>query len=354
MKILDKYIAKTVLAAIALVTLMLTGLQIFILFVNQMGDLGKLDYGIAQVAFFVLMQMPYEVFLFFPMASLLGCLIGLGVLANHSELIVMRAAGMSIGQITLAVLKASLVVIVLVTFLGETLVPYMSQYANSYKVGALSGGQSLLTAQGMWLRNGDDFISITSVQPNNVLQKVYQFRFDKQHNLQLARFIKEARFENQSWYAYEVEQTQFLGDRTEAKNVTNMLWDVAIKPQILQISRANPDEMTLYQLYQYLHEQRHNQQDTHAYQLTLLQRLVRPFSTMVMMLLAIPFIFGPLRSSSMGSKLLVGAVVGFSFHILNQFLGPVSLVYQWPPSLAALAPTLLFALLGVYLVSRTR
>ena len=79
---------------------MLAGLQIFILFVDQLDDLGKVDYGIVQAAFFVLLQMPYQVYLFFPMASLLGCLIGLGVMANHSELIVMRAAGMSIGQIT--------------------------------------------------------------------------------------------------------------------------------------------------------------------------------------------------------------------------------------------------------------
>ncbi|MCK1890503.1 LptF/LptG family permease, partial [Legionella pneumophila] len=50
--------------------------------------------------------MPYQVYLFFPIASLLGCLVGLGVLANHSELVVMRAAGISIGQITGAVLKA--------------------------------------------------------------------------------------------------------------------------------------------------------------------------------------------------------------------------------------------------------
>src|SRR6478735_8570381 len=95
--ILERYIAKTVLASIGLVTLMLVGLQIFILFVNQLDDLGKVDYGLAQASVFVLLQMPYQVYLFFPMASLLGCLVGLGVLANHSELIVMRAVGLSIG-----------------------------------------------------------------------------------------------------------------------------------------------------------------------------------------------------------------------------------------------------------------
>jgi lipopolysaccharide export system permease protein len=54
-KILDRYIAKTVLTSIGLVTLMLMGLQIFILFVDQLGDLGRVDYGILQAAFFVLL-----------------------------------------------------------------------------------------------------------------------------------------------------------------------------------------------------------------------------------------------------------------------------------------------------------
>ena len=68
MKLLERYIAKNVLAAIALVTVMLAGVQLFLLFVNQLGDIGKSSYGIWQAAMFVLLQMPYEVYLFFPMA----------------------------------------------------------------------------------------------------------------------------------------------------------------------------------------------------------------------------------------------------------------------------------------------
>ena len=121
MKLIERYIAKTVLAAIALVTLMLAGLQIFILFVDQLNDIGKADYGIIAAALYVLLQMPYQVYLFFPMASLLGCLIGLGILANHSELVVMRAAGMSISQVALVVLKVAMILILFITIVGETI-----------------------------------------------------------------------------------------------------------------------------------------------------------------------------------------------------------------------------------------
>jgi lipopolysaccharide export system permease protein len=353
-RILDKYIAKTVLSAIALVTLMLIGLQIFILFVNQLEDLGKLDYGIVQATVFVLLQMPYQVYLFFPMASLLGCLIGLGVLANHSELVVMRAAGMSISQITTSVLKTSLLVILFITSIGELLVPFMAHYANNYKMSALTGGQTLRTAQGIWMRYGNDFISVGEVLPNNVLHHIYQFRFDDQHNLRLAREIKEARFVDQSWMAYEVKQTEFFAHHTKATPFKSLAWDVPVKSNILMISSIEPDEMTLHELNRYLREQKRSKQSVHTYKLAFYQRIVQPFTTMVMMVLAIPFIFGPLRSSTMGSKLLVGATVGFSFHIVNRFFGPVSTVFQWPAELAALGPTVVFALLGVYLMRRVR
>lgn len=244
MKILDKYIAKTVLMAIGLVTLMLAGLQVFILFVSQLDDVGKVDFGILQTTYFVLLQLPYQVYLFFPMASLLGCLVGLGVMANNSELIIMRAAGMSIGQITGAVLKASLVVIVLVTAMGETVVPVMSHYANDYKTAALSSGQTLRTAQGVWLRYGNDFITIGSILPDNVIQDVYQFRFDDTHNLKIAREIREAKYINNAWIAYDVKQTEFGTDHTRALTFKSFPWDIAIKPHILSISSTNPDEMT--------------------------------------------------------------------------------------------------------------
>jgi lipopolysaccharide export system permease protein len=77
---------------------------------------------------------------------------------------------------------------------------------------------------------------------------------------------------------------------------------------------------------------------------------MQPFATLVMIFLAIPFIFGPLRSVSMGLRIMAGVIVGFGFYILNQFLGPMSQVYQIPAVVAALVPTMVFAMLGAFLL----
>ena len=243
----------------------------------------------------------------------------------------------------------------MVTLTGEMLVPKLSHLANDWKMQALNDGQSLRTARGIWLRHQNDFISIESILPENKLVGVDQFQFDNSHHLRVARHIERVEYDkNGVWQAYGIAETMIHDGRTEAHNIAEMRWDVSLKPTILSVGSSEPDEMTLHELRQYLHAQKSNQQAALNYQLAYLQRLVQPLTTVVMMLLAIPFIFGPLRSSTMGSKLLAGATVGFGFYIMNRFFGPISQVFQLPSEIAAFGPTCLFALLGIYLMRRVR
>jgi lipopolysaccharide export system permease protein len=302
----------------------------------------------------VLLEMPYEVYLFFPMASLLGCLIGLGMMANHRELVVMRASGMSIWQITRAVLNVALLVIVVVTLIGEIAMPKLVRIANDQKIQALSSGQTLRTAKGVWLRYQNDFIAIASILSANQLLDVHQFHFDATHHLRLIRRIKSLDYMNGVWHAHGIAETVMSDGKTKVQQRAGMIWDVPLKPSILSVSSSEADEMTLLQLHQYLHAQQKNHQVAMNYQLVYWQRIIQPFTTAVMMVLAIPFIFGPLRQSTMGSKLIAGAIVGFGFHIINRFLGSASQVYQLSPLIAAVGPTCLFAMLGLYLMRRVK
>jgi len=324
------------------------------LFVNELDDLGRANFGIMQVALYVFLQMPYQVYLFFPMASLLGCLIGLGQLASNSELIVVRASGMSIGQIIMAVLKAVLVMILIVTVLGETIVPKLAYFANEKKALALSSGQALRTEQGVWVRDGNDFISIGEVKHKNELLNIFQYSFNKNHRLNVARHIKKADFIDGKWQAYGVSQTQFLIDKTKATKRQSMMWPVAINPSILNLAGNEPDEMNLVELYRYISAQKKSHQSIVNFELAFWQRILQPYTTCVMMFLAIPFIFGPLRSSSMGARLMIGALFGFSFHILNRIFGTISQVFQVSPLIGAFVPGLLFTLIAILLMRRVK
>jgi lipopolysaccharide export system permease protein len=354
MLLIDRYITKTVVSAIILVICMLTGLQIFILFVNELGDIGKGDYGVFQAFMFVLQTMPYQVYLFFPMASLIGCLIGLGIMASNNELVVARASCMSIAQITMVVVKVAVVLILIVTLLGEIFFPKFVLHANDNKMDAISAGQSLRTAKGIWLRHQNDFIAISKVLPKNVIEDVYQFHFDESNDLKFVRHIDHINFINNSWEASGIEETSINENGTRVTYKESLHWDIYINPRILSMSTSEADEMTFPELHQFLKNQKLNHQSLQSYQLVYWQRLVQPLTTIVMMMLAIPFIFGPLRSSTMGSKLLLGATIGFGFYILNRFFGSLSQLYQFSSIIAAIGPTALCALLGCYLMAQVR
>lgn len=353
MKLIDRYVVKTVLQSLALVLLILIGLQAFILVASQVGDIGKSDFGIAQALVYVGLEMPYQVYLFFPMASLLGCLIGLGTLASSHELIVLRAAGMSIGQIIIAVFKIAMVLVVMMSVLGEMVLPKMVLWANEYKRQALSGGNALQTSKGMWFHTGHDILMIGAILSPTELQQIDQFHFDEHRHLLFVRHIQALSKKGGIWQASKWEQTNFSQSKLTVEHVSDVPWDVKLNSHLLQVSQQEPDEMTLMELHQFLAAQKSSCQNVRNYELGYWQRLVLPFTTMVMMLLAIPCIFGPLRSSSMGSKLMFGAVIGFGFYILNRFCGFISQIYQFSALMAAIGPTAFFAGLGLYWMYRT-
>ncbi len=353
MKILDKYIAKTVLGSIALVTLMLTGLQLFILFVNELDDLGRGQYHIKEALWVMLLQVPGELYLFFPVACLLGALMGLGGLASHRELIVMQAAGVSIKRITWSVLKASVWVVIFVAVLGELFAPRFLAMASMKRWEAMNNGQAMQTLHGVWLKEGQDFIVIGDALSNKKLQHIEQFHFDDNHHLQFARSIQRLEASNGVWCAYDIKETWFDGYQTRIKQKVSMPWGMPLDMVTLRVSGKQPDELDFLSLRNYVKSKNGRGLFFH-YKLAYWQRLVQPFTTAVMMMLAIPFIFGPLRGSTMGAKLLAGASVGFGFHLSNRFFGPLASVFHWPPELAAVLPTLVFALLGLYWMGRVR
>ena len=351
-RLIEGHISKTVLAAICLVLLMLTGLQGFILFVNQLGDLGKGNYGLMQALYFIGLNISYQVYLFFPMASLLGCLVGLGILANHHELVVMRAAGMSMGQISVIIFKGAIVLIFIMTLLGEMLFPKMQLRANQYKLQAIEGSELVSSSQEFWLCNRQDMIAIARVELPASLLSVDQFHFDANHQLLWIRHIERVSREQGHWMAHQVFETSFNQSKISKAYRAEQRWEINLDPHIVLMSQHQPDEMTFSELSQHVQAQQHSQHNLRHYQLVYWQRLVLPLTTLVMMLLSIPCVFGPLRSSSIGAKLMVGAVIGFGFYILNRFCGSLSEIYQFPAFIAALGPTLVSACLGFYAMQR--
>ena len=105
MPILDRYLGLIILQYTLVSLLVLLGLFTFVSLLDQLSSLGKGNYNLTAALTYVALTIPRMIYELFPMAALLGTIIGLSILANDSELIVMRSCGVSVFQITLATLK---------------------------------------------------------------------------------------------------------------------------------------------------------------------------------------------------------------------------------------------------------
>lgn len=355
MNILTKYLGKTIVIYIAMVILFLLGLELFIEFMHEFPHIGTGNYGLPEMFTCVLLLLPCDIYQFFPMAGLLGCVLGMGLLASNSELIAMRAAGLSLFDITIAITKAAIVLIIIIFLIGEGVAPRAQKKAMHKKAMAMSGGQALVTKQGIWVRSQNSFLHIDAISGDKELQGITRYEFNENKKIKTISYAQKGLHKGGAWVFYDIIQTIF----TDSSRITNasiplQAWPLALSRKLIEAVHMHPDQESIIKLYSYIKHRKQIGLSALDYEFIFWQRIFAPISALIMILLAIPFVFGPLRSATMGLRMLAGIVLGFVFHIFNQFVGPMSNVYQIPPVLAAMLPMVLFAIIGGVLLTKAK
>jgi lipopolysaccharide export system permease protein len=346
MKLLQRYIAKTIILSTLIVMLVVIGMSFFISVLGEFRDIGTGEYGFAAATIHSLLRLPFNLYQFFPMVALLGGVLGLGTLATHQELMIMRASGVSFFKITGAVISGIVVLIIIATALGEGVSPYTTFLADKYKNNAESGGQAVATLSGVWVHEGNDFFHVNQVIGTHHLQGVTRYQFDAAHHLLAAYRTETMDYDQGHWLLRDMMKTSFKQNNIVTQSFPEAVWDLTLNPNLLTIGLVEPEEMMLGKLMRYSNHLIENGNRATEFQFSFWKRIFQPLATIVMVLLAIPFVFGFSRSVMMGWRIFMGVMVGFIFYMLNAFLGQVCVVFQLPPLIAALAPLVLFTGLG--------
>lgn len=351
MTILDRYIARNILYGTFLVLVVLLGLFSFFGFMAKLGDIGKGHFGLYEATKYMLLSTPKEVYQLFPMAVLLGTTLGLSSMAVDSELTALRAAGVSLIQIIKSVLKVGMIFIVLAVLIGEFIAPTTENWARRDRAEALGAG--IQQEDGIWLREGPDFINIAEVLPDLTLSRVMIYRFGADQQLQQQTYAAAAEYKGHGqWMLDGVRESTFEHDQIETRSLPAATWHSVLNPGLLSVFAVNPQSLPAWNLYRYIEHLRRNGQDTSRYELAFWFKVISPFTTAVMVVLAIPFVFSQPRSAGIGLRLFMGVMLGLAFYVLNRGFGFFSLLHGVPPILGASVPTLLFLGLAVYLLRR--
>ncbi|MFT6464614.1 LPS export ABC transporter permease LptG [Halopseudomonas sp.] len=351
MRKLDRYIGSTVLLNIVVVAMIILGLDLLFAFIGELDDVEG-NYSAMDALTYTLFTLPRRLYDMLPLAALVGCLIGLGTLASNSELTIMRAAGVSIMRIIGAVMKPLLVVMLAGILLGEYAAPYSENLAENRRAIA-QGSDGAFQSRGLWHREGDDFLHINAVQPDGELVGVTRYRFGEERRLLEASFASRATVHSDHWLMQDVEATRFKENGNSEVSVSaEERWDVLLSAELLRVVMLEPDVLSLAAIWQYQDYLAEQGLNNSQYWLAFWKKLLQPLATLALVFVAISFVFGPLRSVTLGQRIFTGVLVGFSFQILQDLLGPSSLVFGFSPLIAVLAPIGLLLLMGAWLMKR--
>ncbi len=352
-RIVAKHVTKTTALAMLGATAVLAVLQILFTYLGELGSL-KEGYSAWNAFQYVMWGAPRYLYDILPISALIGAVLGLGSMASNSELIVMRASGISLWRIVGWVMRSAMLLVVLSFLLSQFVVPYTNEHAKSIK--SHRSVAALGEVKGYWTREGQRFIYIDYANSQGTLKQVQVIDFDDDYrmksllNSEQGQFVKDG-----EWNLQNSSQVNLLANgQAQVAQSNQQDLSLALQPKYVHMVTIDPDDLAPSQLVSFMTYMNEYSQVPKTYLLAFWRNVGSPFALLALVLIACSFIFGPLRQHSMGFRLVIALFVGLGFYYLQDFLGYASLVYAPSPAWFVFLPIILMFGIGSYLLYRAR
>jgi lipopolysaccharide export system permease protein len=345
LRIYERYLARELYAATALVLAAFLALFAFFDLIHELQDLGKGGYQLQDAVLYVALTIPGRVYELFPIAVLIGTLYGLTLLARHSEITVLRASGLSTRDMLTSLARLGTVFVVLTFVVGEFIAPPAEKAAQQLRLKATSTLVAQEFRSGLWVKDELSFVNVRDVLPDTSLQSIRVYEFDQSYQLRSISEAASGQFmPPDRWKLKDVVQTLFEDEHARVVKVPEAEWRSNLTPDILSVLMVVPERMSVVTLYLYIRHLADNQQKTERYEIALWKKLFYPLAALVMMALALPFAYSHDRMTAVSIKVFVGVMIGITFHMLNGLFSHLGVINNWRPFLAAITPSALFLL----------
>ncbi|WNM60377.1 LPS export ABC transporter permease LptG [Candidatus Nitrospira neomarina] len=353
MKILNRYLAVSLLKGYFPVLAIFLAVFSLIVFVEELDDVGKGRYTFWSAGEFLMLTLPTRLVFLAPFVALLGSIMALGSLANGRELIAIQAAGVSPYQIAWSVMQVGVCFILLVAFLEEVVNPPLDQEAYFKRSMALSDSGAYKGKQGFWFREGRRFIRIHQIRYGESPQGLDIFEFDDAGQLDFYMHAQEAEIVNpQKWTLKNIKKQVIHGYSVSQEQMESLEWDSPLKQNEVRLLTLPSSTLAPSELYQYMKILKRKKQNFLRYELSFWDKIFMPLNTGLMILVAIPFVFGPLRTSAAGKRVFIGSLVGLGYYLMTEIFKHVGILFGASPLLTTAAPFLLLSLVTFVLWRR--
>jgi lipopolysaccharide export system permease protein len=354
MTILDRYIGLVLARSALLVMLILLPLFTLLDLVQQLDDVGTGNYGLIDALIYEVLLMPSYLLSLAPFTALLGTSMALGGLAHTNELTAMQASGISIRRIGLATLKSGALFILFAIVIMEWAAPPLHQQAVKRQSIALSGGNVLIEKQGSWIHQDNRFTYIRNIHEGHTPADIHIFEFDPE-TLQLNFYLHADRAEiknRKQWLYKDLTLKNYEGKDVVTLHEAELARKSYLTERQLRILELPIDSLPPSGLYQYLKYLQTSEQTTERFEMVFWQKAIFPLTVVVMMLCSFSFVFGSLRTSSAGKRIVLATITGISFQLVSQLLVNLGLMLDISPLLTTLMPIVVIMFLGAVLMRR--
>jgi lipopolysaccharide export system permease protein len=325
---------------------------------DLLGESGKIlrhpGNGDAELWRYVSLRVPALISRFLPFAVLLGTLITLATLNQNSEIISMKAAGISAHQIIAPLIIASILIAVVAFAFQERVVTRAIATAEAWDAvdyGPLPPENN--SAQNVWVRHGDDLIYARLVNGRGQATRLQDVRVYDRSGGTLTGLItaKTGRPEGDAWRLEGVERFEVAN--TRLTKIPSLVLGQGVDPTQFTLSNVDADQKDFVTLRDAIQQMKLAGRPTSALEAGLWHKISGPLSVLLMPLLAGVAAFGLARSGQLFLRVVLGMALGFAYFVADNFALAMGNFGAYPPALAAWAPFVLFLLIGEAVLIRT-
>jgi lipopolysaccharide export system permease protein len=353
MSILTGYLLRTILTNTLLVVMVLLALAGLFEFIGQLDNVEG-DYGVPQALLFSLLRLPQLSFEMLPIAVLIGSLLGLGSLANTSEIVVMRTAGISIRRLAGMVSIAGMVLMIVAALIGEFIGPPLDYFARHMKNEALFEQEEDF-GSAAWVKDGPVILHLERVNTEFEFGGIYLYRFNDDHSLfSVGRAENAGIDDSDKWILENFRATRFEDDGVRIVQSSLAVQSFDINSELLGVTLVKPISLSARGLLSYIRYLQKNGLTAERYQTELWSRIAKTATVTVMPILALAFVFGSLRSAGHGTRLLLGVLIGLGWFLASEMLANSGEVFNLNPAIVTWLPSLALVVVTVFALNRVR
>ncbi|MEP7350919.1 MAG: LPS export ABC transporter permease LptG [Sphingorhabdus sp.] len=325
---------------------------------DLLGESGKIlsvagnDQG--DVLRYVSMRAPQLVARFLPFSVLLGTLITFAALSQNSEVVAMKAAGLSAHQILAPMFVASLAIAAFSFAFNDLVVAPSTAKLKMWQeveYGPVPRDTGIKT--NVWVREGQDLVHSGTVTGTGNATKLGDVSIYLRTNSGLRQVVhaKQAVYIAGAW---ELEDaTSFDVASTDEKRFDRLVVGKGITPDRFNFVKVDGDSFASIPLMHAITDLKAAGRRTDNLEASLWHKLSGPLSTLLMPLLAAVAAFGLARSGALFLRAVIGMALGFTYFVADNFALAMGNLGAYPPWVAAWGPFLLFLLIGETVLIRT-